>query len=53
LFSLSAPRVLTVVVDYRNVNALFPSMPENMQRLIEQQLQLVDDPIPLGRDGPK
>jgi hypothetical protein len=34
-----ADRTLRVCVDHRNVKALFPSMPENMERLLEQQLQ--------------
>jgi hypothetical protein len=32
-------RTLRVCVDSRNAKALFPSIPENMQKLLKQQLQ--------------
>jgi hypothetical protein len=31
-------RTLTVVVDHRNVDTLFPSMPEDMKVLLQSQL---------------
>lgn len=39
LFEKAGNRLLRVFVDYRNVMALFPSIPLNMQLLLQEQLQ--------------